>query len=172
MTQHWYQVGEDLRHARDRLSSTTIFSETQDLIVLGYDAGKPLLTARQLNILKKRQLSVYRERLCPVNSLPAMDILDNGNDAVYKKWWRLIPFGNEQGKWGYRTRGRGRVIIPPRFDHAEPFLNKYAKVAIDGMDAFIDSSGRIVFSSLSPITKQLHVVKSTSWLGLLGIKPK
>lgn len=93
-------------------------------------------------------------------------------EAQYKKWWRLIPFSNAEGKWGYRTRGRGKIVIPPRFEDAQPFLNRYAKVAIHGQEAWINLSGEIVFSSRFPVSEGLYVIKLTSWLGFLGVRPK
>ena len=47
-------------------------------------------------------------------------------------------------KIGFMNR-EGQIVIPPRFDYAEDFLEGVARVKIDGHLAFIDENGSVLF---------------------------
>jgi len=110
---------------------------------------------------------------CDMASGPGSGEKDQASgEKLYRKWWRLVPFVDGTGRWGYRTKGRGRVIIPPRFEYAAPFFKDYAGVEIDGRNAYIDLTGAVVCYPEYPLSEGLHCVKSCSRLSLLGGNPK
>lgn len=49
----------------------------------------------------------------------------------------------EQGRWGY-VDGRGRVVIAPRFDRAEPFSEGRAAVQLGPVRGYVDARGELV----------------------------
>jgi WG repeat protein len=110
---------------------------------------------------------------CDMVSVPRSGENDQADrEALYSRWWRIIPFRDKDGRWGYRTKGSGKVIIQPRFEYAEPFFKEYATVEINGRKASIDLAGAVVFLPGYPLSEGLYCVKSGSWLGILGGKPK
>lgn len=59
----WYGISDRLREARERIRSAGTFVETQNLDpMIGPLEPGPMPRPRDLHILKKRQLSVYRQR--------------------------------------------------------------------------------------------------------------
>ncbi len=56
----------------------------------------------------------------------------------------LFPFC-AQGRWGYINR-EGEVVIKPRFDVADDFLDGLARVSISNEIAYIDQRGDVVFT--------------------------
>ena len=59
---------------------------------------------------------------------------------------QLMPFYAKNGKWGYKTKQGGKIIIKPKLDSVESFLSSegYAKVSIGKKVGLIDHKGKFI----------------------------
>jgi hypothetical protein len=53
----------------------------------------------------------------------------------------LIPF-SESDIWGYRDATTGKIVIPAKYDEAEPFNEGLAAVRLKDKCGLIDTSGK------------------------------
>ena len=78
----------------------------------------------------------------------------------------ISPQPNKKGLWGY-VNEKGKYVVTPSFEYAEPFEGPYAKCRKDGNFGFIDLSGTVVvdfvYETISPSgSKNYQIGKRTS----------
>jgi hypothetical protein len=56
----------------------------------------------------------------------------------------IEPVQNADGKWGFKDKRNGKVIIPFQYDSAEEFIAGRAEVILNGEWAMIDEAEKIV----------------------------
>ena len=49
-------------------------------------------------------------------------------------------------KWGYADK-TGKLVIPAKFDRAEPFTHGLAQVSEDGQLQYLDVTGKVLWTS-------------------------
>ncbi|HEX7316281.1 MAG TPA: WG repeat-containing protein [Pyrinomonadaceae bacterium] len=57
----------------------------------------------------------------------------------------LEKFEGANGKYGYKDKSNGRIIIEPKYDAAYPFYDGLANVKLNGKEGYIDQHGEAVF---------------------------
>lgn len=74
----------------------------------------------------------------------------------------LEPFAQD-GRWGYRQRTNGAIVIPPTFDEASPFRDGWARVADADGPRYLDARGRLAlaptFTLAGEFTESLAMVR-------------
>lgn len=67
------------------------------------------------------------------------------------------------GKWGYINE-TGKLIIPAKYDGADPFYEGFAIVDVNGKKAFIDKTGKAIcpfmYDMMNPFSEGLAAVAS------------
>jgi len=78
--------------------------------------------------------------------LDTKGLLHAGRDSARQYWGLdegLIPFGNEEGKWGVLTRDGG-VLVEPKYDLVLGFSEGMSAFLLDGKVGYIDRRGEVV----------------------------
>ena len=53
----------------------------------------------------------------------------------------IVPIKNAKGKWGFKDKRNGKIVIPFQYDAAEDFIAGKAEVILNERWAMIDEKG-------------------------------
>ncbi len=87
----------------------------------------------------------------------------------------LIPFRNENDKWGYKNK-KGEIVIEPQFDYADDFSEGLAAIKIGGKWGYINKEGKYVinpeFDKVDYFSEGLAAVKIRGKWGYINTEGK
>jgi uncharacterized caspase-like protein len=95
--------------------------------------------------LKIRQLTriVVRRRATP-SSTPSNTSNNRANTPTVTENVELSPFKDAGGKYGYKNKTSGAVVIAPKYDAAYSFYQGLANVMLNHKEGYINKRGEVV----------------------------
>lgn len=76
--------------------------------------------------------------------VPLIQKLANSDDIITDS--SLVPFEDENGKWGFKNVRTNMISIAPKYDEVESFSEGLARVTEEADDYFINYNGEVIIS--------------------------